>query len=443
MNISELAAYLNLKHQSQQPIHQFKIDSRLIEPGDVFVAFKGQYQDGHDFAQAAEQKSAAAIIAERELPDIHIPVLQVADSFQALTDAAHAYRSTIHPLVLALTGSNGKTTVKEMLHAIMPPPCFASLGNFNNQLGVPLNILNLPVDARYAIFELGASQSGDIAYTAAMVKPDIALINNIGPAHLSGFGSIEGVARAKGEIYQSLTANGLAVVNADDPYANSWATEIGTHKIIRFSSQIPADVWAAEIQEQANGCYDFKLHYADQVLNIQLVVPGRHQVQNALAAASMAYAAGIEGEQIIAGLMRFSGVKGRMNFYPGFEQAHIIDDSYNANLASVKVGLEYLAKRQGEKILVLGDMAELGEYTQTAHAEIGKIAHALGIDRILALGVATVYTVDAFGERGLHFSDAAHLISYLKEHLHPHAHVLIKGSRSSRMEEIVEQLITR
>lgn len=441
MKIAELAKYLCLSCAQEDEIHQFKIDSRRIVPGDVFVAFKGQHQDGHDFAQSAEDKGAAAIIAERPLPEIKIPVFVVSNSFQALTQAAQAYRRTLHPLVLALTGSNGKTTVKEWLHAIMPQPCYASIGNFNNELGVPLNILNLPKDCQYAIFELGASQAGDIAYTAAMVKPDIALINNIGPAHLSGFGSIDGVARAKGEIYQSLAPTGIAVINADDMYANSWQEAIGDRMVYRFSSEHPTDVWASEIVDQANGYYQFKLHYQEHCSAIMLRVPGRHQVQNALAAATMAYAAGVDTQQIKQGLEKFTGVKGRMNFHLGYQQAQIIDDSYNANLASVKVGLDYLAKRQGEKILVLGDLAELGEYTQSAHEEIGRIARSLGIERLLALGVATPFAVDAFGKGGLHFENASQLITYLKEHLHSDAHVLIKGSRSSRMDEIVEQII--
>jgi UDP-N-acetylmuramoyl-tripeptide--D-alanyl-D-alanine ligase len=440
MNISELAIYLNLNFESPQRIHHFQIDSRRIEPGDVFIAFKGQYQDGHDFAKSAEEQGAVAIIAEHALDEIHIPVLVVENSFKAVTQAAKAYRQKLHPLMLALTGSNGKTTVKEILSCIMPSPCYASLGNFNNQLGVPLNILNMPQDLDYAIFELGASQAGDIAYTAALVKPQIALINNIGPAHLSGFGSVEGVAAAKGEIYQSLASDGIAVVNADDVFSHFWDEIIGSRSLIRYSSLKKADVWADKIEARPNGTYAFNLHLGENQAPVVLGVAGRHQVQNALAAAAMAYAAKIDLSQIVQGLLRFQGVKGRMNLLFGYRQSHIIDDTYNANLASVKAGLDYLSSRPGEKILVIGDLAELGDYTAAQHQEIGKIAKSLGIDKLLALGQATPSAVLAFGSGALHFSSADELVFYLKENLHSDAHVLIKGSRSAKMEEIVQKI---
>jgi UDP-N-acetylmuramoyl-tripeptide--D-alanyl-D-alanine ligase len=441
MNIAELASSLNLSETSTTVIRQFKIDSRQVEPGDVFIAFQGQVQDGHDFAKSAQQRGAVAIIAERELPELNIPVLVVENSFQAVTQAALAHRQKIKPLVLALTGSNGKTTVKEFLACIMPEPKYASQGNFNNQLGVPLNILNMPQDTQYAIFELGASQAGDIAYTAAMVKPDIALINNIGPAHLSGFGSINGVAIAKGEIYQSLPSTGIAVVNADDTYAHFWDEIIGVRAIIRFSSQEPADIWANKIELQPNGCYAFQLNIGKHSAKVRLGVAGRHQVQNALAAAAMATAAKRGMQEIVVGLERFQGVKGRMNLLSGHQQSHIIDDTYNANLSSVKAGLDYLAGRLGEKILVLGDLAELGQYAEEQHQEVGRIAKNLGINQLLALGQSTPWAVSAFGSGGRHFQNSEDLITYLKQHLNANTHVLIKGSRSARMEEIVKKII--
>jgi UDP-N-acetylmuramoyl-tripeptide--D-alanyl-D-alanine ligase len=440
MKLSTFADYLGLEYSEDVEFSQVKIDSRRVVPGDLFVAFPGQKVDGHDYALAAVQQGAVAILAQKPLRNLHVPVLVVPDCAQALTIAAKAYRQTWRMKVLALTGSNGKTSVKEMLGSIIPEPRFCSMGNFNNQLGVPINILNVHPTSKYAIFELGANHRGDITHTASLVQPDIALINNIGPAHLQGFGSIEGVAVAKGEIYQSLGTNGIAVVNDDDQYAHFWDAHLVDKRVIRFSCEREKEVWASGLLVDAAGCFQFELHIVHQSQKLHLKVPGKHQVHNALAAASMAYAAGIELSTIVAGLEKFTGVGGRLNIKIGFNQSTVIDDTYNANLASVKAGLEYLSQRPGEKILVIGDLGELGDYEQSQHAEIGKIAKQLGINQLLAVGQKTTHCVEAFGIGASHFTTRELLINYLKKVLNNQVSVLVKGSRSARMEEIVQQL---
>jgi len=443
MKLATFANYLGLNVQGIDAIqfNEVKIDSRAVTSGDLFVAFHGEKVDGHDYAKAAALNGAVAILAEKPLPGLSVPVLVVPDCFLALTAAAKKYRQTWKMKVLALTGSNGKTTVKEMIALILPSPSYATKGNFNNQLGVPINILNVKPECHYAIFELGANHKGDIAYTADLVKPDIAMINNIGPAHLGGFGSIEGVAIAKGEIYQSLSSEGIAVINDDDHFAHFWDDNIGSRFVIRYSSEHPSDIWANELQANATGCYHFQLHIQNQSYLVQLKAPGRHQVQNALAAASMAYAAGVDIQLIIDGLEKFTGVKGRLNILTGINESTIIDDTYNANLESIRAGLNYLSQCIVKKILVIGDLAELGYYAESQHFEIGQIAKELQIDQLLAIGQFTPQSVKAFGEDALHFATRELLIEYLKKILNKQVNVLIKGSRSARMEEIVQNIL--
>lgn len=440
MRLSELANWLNVPCTRDVDVQGVSIDTRHLLPHQIFVAFPGEKVDGHDFAAQAVEKGAAAIMVNRYLPELNIPQLLVNDSFEALTRLAHCYRQRLTCKVLALTGSNGKTSVKEMLSNILPQPSFASKGNFNNHLGVPINILNVPEDCQYAVFELGANQKGDIAYTAGMVKPDVALINNIGPAHLGGFGSIDGVANAKGEIYDALNSRGVAIVNDDDAYGHFWDKQLLDIQVLRYSSQRPADVWATDIVQFPEGCFRFQLHLSHQQYQIELRVPGRHQVQNALAAATMAFALNVPFEHIVQGLQQFRGVMGRLNVLVGQHQATVIDDTYNANLASVRAGIEVLAHRQGQKILVIGDLAELGEYVETQHMEIGKIAKQFGIDKLFAVGKSTPLSVAAFGDGGVHFTSQHELVQHLRKCLNKEVNVLVKGSRSSRMEDIVRQI---
>jgi UDP-N-acetylmuramoyl-tripeptide--D-alanyl-D-alanine ligase len=441
MKLSQLANWTNGTYLQDAEFFGVSIDSRTTQAGNLFVAFVGNTVDGHEFAASAVANGATAIMAQHPIAEIEVPILLVEDCLQALTDCARHYRTKLKAKVLALTGSNGKTTVKEMLSCLLPQGSYASKGNFNNHLGVPINLLNVPEDVKFALFELGANQRGDIAHTSALVRPDMALINNIGPAHLGGFGSIEGVASAKGEIYQSLGNDGIAVVNDDDAFAHFWDEINFNHQVIRFSSNHPADVWAQHIASDDQGCYQFSLHVKQDRVPVRLSVPGKHQVQNALAAASMAYAAGLSLESIASGLAKFQGVDGRLRIRVGLNQATIIDDTYNANLESIRVGLAFLSKRAGEKIFVMGDLAELGLHATSQHHQVGEIAKHLGINQLYAVGPLTTATVEAFGNGAKHFASQKALIDYLKTHINQQSTVLVKGSRSARMEEVIKQLL--
>lgn len=441
MKLSEIAKCLGMSCEQDHEINGVSIDSRKTQAHDLFVAFQGEHVDGHDFVSDAIKNGATAVLAQKFIPQLPVPILVVNDCLQALTEIASHYRQSLNLKVLALTGSNGKTTVKEMLSCILPPSAFVSHGNFNNQLGVPINIMALKPSHKYAVFELGANSVGDIAHTAQLVQADIALINNIGPAHLGKFGSIEKIATAKGEIYQKLNPQGLAVINDDDSYAHFWDEMVGMHEVLRYSSTHKADVWASEIQKKEHNDYFFVLNFAQQTIEIKLQVPGRHQVDNALAAASMALAAGISLEQIQNGLERFTGVQGRLNFKSGMNSSLIIDDTYNANAASMQAGLEVLASSNAKKIFVMGDIGELEQYAQSEHARVGKIAKDLGIDELLAVGVHSKYAVDAFGKNAQYFNSQEDLLAYLKKYLAKDVTVLVKGSRSSKMENIVNQIV--
>jgi UDP-N-acetylmuramoyl-tripeptide--D-alanyl-D-alanine ligase len=441
MKLSEIAKCLGLSCSKEQEITGVSIDSRQTKPQDLFVAFEGEQVDGHDFIFDAIQKGAGAILAQKPIQNLPVPIFVVQDCLKALTNIAVAHRQSLKLKVLALTGSNGKTTVKEMLACILPPSAFISYGNFNNQLGVPINMMSLKSSNDFAVFELGANMVGDIAHTAQLVQADIALINNIGPAHLGKFGSIEQIASAKGEIYQKLSPQGIAVINDDDFYAHFWDDLVQSHEVLRYSSKHKADVWASDIHQNENGTYNFCLHFGQQLIMVQLHVPGRHQVDNALAAASMALAAGVSLAQIKHGLESFSGVQGRLNFKAGLNQSLVIDDTYNANAASMEAGLKVLVSQKGKKIFVMGDIGELEHYAESEHARVGKIAKDLGINELLAVGQQSQFAVQSFGKGALHFNSQEELLEYLKQSLSKEVSVLVKGSRSSKMENIVKQII--
>ncbi|KTC72485.1 UDP-N-acetylmuramoyl-tripeptide--D-alanyl-D- alani ne ligase [Legionella birminghamensis] len=439
MKLQEIAKVLGCSQRSGE-VSRIVIDSRQVQPGDLFVALQGERFNGYEFILDAEAKGAVAVICEQNHPQVKIPQLLVRDSLAAMTELAKAHRQSIHCPVIALTGSNGKTTVKEMIASILPNPSLATYGNLNNHIGAPLSVLQLRNEHRYAVFELGANHPGEIAHTVAIVKPGIALINNIAPAHIEGFGSIDGVARAKGEIYEGLGETGTAVVNHDDNYAHFWDELLAGKKVIRFGLQA-GDVFAREVTYDERGCPLFMLNLPNGSGNIHLHVPGEHSIRNALAAASCAYAAGIGLDVIVNGLNAFSGVKGRMTYLQGKNNSIVIDDTYNANLRSVLTAVDVLSKRQGKRILVLGDMGELGAWTQKHHEEIGLAALQQGIDLLMTCGRQSEFTSKAFGQTARHYSSQDELAQDLLPQLDSTTTVLVKGSRSAAMEKIVQQLV--
>ena len=441
MNLNTIASLLSQTCSINTEVTGVCIDSRTIKPGNLFVAIKGDHFDGHDFIKEVEAKGAIAAVVNRAIPDVQIPQFVVDDPVLALAKIAEAHRQKIHCPVIALTGSNGKTTVKEMIAAILPPPSHATKGNLNNHIGAPLSVLQLNDQHRYAVFELGANHPGEIAHTVAIVHPDVTLINNIAPAHVEGFGSIDGVARAKGEIHQGVADHGTVVINDDDAYSHFWDSLIADKRVLRFSAAHPADVYAQDVRLDTHGRGHFSLVLPNARTDIELQVPGLHNVKNALAAASCCYAVGISIQDIQKGLNQFSGVKGRMTVLPGKNKSTIIDDTYNANLRSVLTALEVLAMRPGKRIFVFGDMGELGDWATQHHQEVGLAANQLGIDQLLSCGTHSLLASQAFGDKGQHFSSQEELVQSLLDELSDNTTVLVKGSRSSAMEKIVHKLL--
>jgi UDP-N-acetylmuramoyl-tripeptide--D-alanyl-D-alanine ligase len=414
------------------------IDSRTIEPGQLFVALRGERFDGHAFLAAAAGRGAAGAIVERVVAGVALPQVVVQDTQAALTALAAAWRAKCTALVLGVGGSNGKTTTKELLAAIVAGagPSLATRGNLNNHIGVPLTLLRLEPSHRYAVVEIGANHPGEIAALAALAKPAIALVTNAGDEHLEGFGDIDGVARAEGEMFAALSQGGTAVVNADDAFAGLWAGMVPPGaRILRFGIDAPADVRAHSIQGRIeSGAFV-------TAFTLAVAGAGRHNVLNALGAAAAAHAAGIALPAIVAGLERMRPVAGRLQLKQGLRGAWLIDDSYNANPSSVRAGVDVLCALPGEHWLVLGEMAELGDGTNAAHADIGDYARRAGITRLYAMGAASRHAVDAFGARAAWFADAQSLGDALVAGLEPGVTALVKGSRVNRLERVVERLV--
>lgn len=424
-----------------QSIAGIGIDSRQIKPGQVFVAIQGDFFDGHDFIHQAVSQGAIGVICSRMVSGIEVPQWIVPDTTMALAAIATFYRQQHACRVIALTGSNGKTTVKEMIAAILPQPAFATRGNFNNHIGVPLSVLSLQPEHQYAVFELGANHVGEIAHTVAIVKPQVTLINNIAPAHLEGFGSIEGVAEAKGEIHRGLMPGGTAVINDDDAYAQFWDSALVGQNTLHFSLDKQADVYADSMTLNPEGCSCFRLITPQGAAWVELKVPGIHNVRNALAAAACTTALHIDLSMIVAGLSAFGGVSGRMTYRPGKNNALIIDDTYNANLRSTLTAIDVLSQRPGRRIFVFGDMGELGSQSQLHHQEVGEAARVHGIDVLMACGSQSQWTAKGYGSHAKHYSTQDSLIQDLLPLLDETTTVLVKGSRSSAMEYVVRHLL--
>ena len=441
MTLFELAALFNITCTQDADIAGICIDSRKVAPGHLFVAIQGERFDGHEFIHDAVAHGAVGIVCSKAIAGVAIPQLVVPDTLNALAMIAAYHRRQLDCAVIALTGSNGKTTVKEMIASILPKPSFATPGNLNNHIGAPMSVLQLQPEHRYAVFELGANHRGEIAHTVAVVQPQVTLINNIAPAHIDGFGTIDGVAQAKGEIHDGLQGGGTAVINDDDAYAHFWDALLVNKNIVRFSVNHPATIQARNVTYNADGCANFVLVTPQGEASIQLSVPGAHNVSNALAAAACTHALGIDPSEIAAGLCRFSGVEGRMTYLPGKNDALIIDDTYNANLRSVLTALDVLAARQGQRIFVFGDMGELGAWSEQHHRDVGIAARERGIDSVMTCGIYSEFTIKAFGVGGKHYPDQEAIVQELLTKLDNKTTVLIKGSRSSAMENIVQYLV--
>ncbi|MDO8412471.1 MAG: UDP-N-acetylmuramoyl-tripeptide--D-alanyl-D-alanine ligase [Gallionellaceae bacterium] len=437
-------------------------DSRTIAAGDLFIALQGPNFDGAAFvATAAKSGAVAAMVnsfrsedrgARNEQsahpsildPRSSTPLILVEDTRLAMGQLAAHWRAQFAIPVVGITGSNGKTTVKEMLASILRTAAgndqavLATAGNFNNDIGLPLTLLKLRATHRYAVIEMGMNHVGEIDYLTRLTRPDVVIINNAGSAHLAGVGSLQAVARCKGEILNGLSPQGIAVLNADDIYAPLWRELAGQREIIEFGLEKHSTVHA---QWQTQG-YGARITVNTPCGNFSasLQVPGVHNVRNALAATAAALALQVELSAIAAGLKNFSGMHGRMQRKTALHGAVLIDDSYNANPASLRAALKVLAQSAGKKILVLGDMGELGEDAVRLHSEIGAEARHLGVNELLALGELTPYTVQEFGPHARHFERIEDLLASLTQHLDANSTVLVKGSRFMRMERVVAHI---
>jgi UDP-N-acetylmuramoyl-tripeptide--D-alanyl-D-alanine ligase len=418
-------------------------DTRTLQQGDLYVAIKGERFDGHNFlAEAIAAGAAGALLARKmdtPLPHVHVPNTRL-----GLGNLGAFWRGQFKIPVIAVTGSNGKTTVKEMIGAILEQTGSGCVtrGNFNNDIGVPLTLARMRASDCYAVIEMGMNHLGEIEYLSRLVCPTIALITNAGEAHLAGVGALENVARAKGEIFVGLAADGTAILNADDPYFPLWKTLTGLKKCLTFGLNQKADV-SAEYQLTDTGSALLFKTTTHGDINMRVPLLGRHNVVNALAAGAAAITAGATLENVRTGLEKLRATSGRLEVKRGINGARIIDDTYNANPASLAAGLQVLREFPGERVLVLGDMAELGAASADIHFRVGELAQRLGIQRLYAFGELSRIAVGAFGKGARHFENHIELIETMLDSLHADMTVLIKGSRVMRMERIVSGIINK
>ncbi|WP_375740079.1 UDP-N-acetylmuramoyl-tripeptide--D-alanyl-D-alanine ligase [Pseudomonas boanensis] len=417
-------------------------DSRKIEPGQLFVALVGPRFDGHDYLAEVAAKGAVAALVQREVDHAPIPQLVVADTREGLGQLGAFNRQGFTGRIAAVTGSSGKTTVKEMLASILRTQgsVLATRGNLNNDLGVPLTLLELSFEHDSAVIELGASRVGEIAYTVAMTRPQVAIINNAGTAHVGEFGGPDKIVEAKGEILEGLASDGVAILNRDDSAYPVWHQRAAGRKVISFGLNDPvADVRAENLDRDARGCMAFTLVGLAGEARIQLNLLGAHNVANALAAAAAAHALGVPLVGIKTGLEALQPVKGRAVAQLVPSGMRVIDDSYNANPASMLAAVDILAGFSGHTVLVLGDMGELGEWAEQGHREVGEYARGK-VSALYAVGPLMAHAVAAFGANGRHFADQASLIQALASEQDTNTTILIKGSRSAAMDKIVAAL---
>ena len=454
---------------------RFQAKPQEAQAKEAFLALKGPNFDGHRFAKQVIDKGCQVLIVDHQIEGVDsskVAQIIVDDTRIALGKIAAYVKQQVAPKTVGITGSSGKTTVKEMLTAILSRlgKVLATKGNFNNDIGVPLTLLRLEQDHDFAVIEMGANHMGEIAYTTELVKPDVAMINNIAAAHLEGFGDLCGVARAKGEIFSGLPADGVALYNKDSKYTSKWQWRLADKKVRTFScasasvttDPVNADCYSSNVVLDDSGCASFTLQSSLGQCEIKLTVPGKHNVCNAVAAATAAIECGASLNDIKLGLAEMAPVKGRLNIHHLDEtnvskKIKLIDDTYNANVESIKAAITLLASYSGQRILVLGDMAELGSEARSYHQEVGEYAKEQGINVLLTLGVLSQSSSDGFAQKNdaisAHFSNKNALNNYLcnvllvddkavDDNSTQAVNILVKGSRSAHMEHVVEDIIS-
>ena len=427
------------------PVTSIGIDSRKVSPGMLFFALRAA-RDGHAFAQSAIDRGASAAVVEREaLAEFGTPTsaILVDKVYNSLFRLAKWWRSQFSTIIIAVTGSNGKTTTKEMIASIlasaMSDAYYATPGNFNNEIGVPLSLFGLRAHHRLAVIEIGMNHPGEVRKLASIVRPTVSIITNAQREHMANFKSLADVAKANSEVFEWTDAEGVAVINADDPFCDVWCDHTRRRRIVRCGLDDTADFRAAS-QVESEGTR-MELLTLEGHRSVLLKAAGVHNVRNALGAAACAWAAGIHIDQIVEDLSQFMPVEGRLQFKPGVNESVVIDDTYNANPDSMEAALDVLAARKGHRIFVIGDMGEVGRRGLSFHSEVGQIASRLGIDRLFAVGELSAESVRYFNGEKHHFSSKEELVHALLPHLDEKTTVLVKGSRFMKMEEVVSKLV--
>ncbi len=453
MRLTEAAAALSARCNTDAVFTSVGTDSRRVRTGELFVALRGEHFDGHDFVQTAAEAGASAALVDSAWAASHgsaaIPLLVVADTRLALGRLAAHWRSRFAIPLIGITGSNGKTTVKEMCAAILRAQAglagwaadavLATTGNLNNDIGLPLTLLGLRDTHRAAVIEMGMNRPGEIAYLTDIARPTVAIVTNAQRAHLQGMGTLVEIAHEKGAIYGGLQEDGVAVINADDPHADYWRGLNAQRRIVTFGMEAGADV-TGSCELHGLGAR-LALKSDGRSLAIALQVPGEHNVRNALGAAAACLATGqVDLQAVGDGLAAYTGTRGRLQSGPGVKGSTVIDDSYNANPDSVRAAIDVLAATPGRKILVLGDMGEIGRTSAQVHDEIGGYAKSKGLDALYALGDMSAVAARNFGEGGHHFRTVHALLNALQPQLDPDTVVLVKGSRFMRMERVADAL---
>ena len=452
MTLKQAAAAIGARAVGDAVFEAVGSDTRQLARRALFVALRGEHFDGHDFVSAAAGEGAVAALVDSAwvatAPACPLPLLVVADTKAGLGALAAHWRSRFDLPLVGITGSNGKTTVKDMCAAILraehrlvgmgSDAVLATRGNLNNDIGMPLTLLSLRAHHRAAVIEMGMNRPGEIRYLSGLACPTVAVVTNAQRAHLQGVGTVADIAREKGSIYAGLGADGVAIVNADDLHADYWRQLNSMRKVLTFGLAAAADVSGRHVTHGFGSLISVTTPAGD--FELELKVPGEHNARNALAATAACSAAGVSIDAVIAGLRGFSGTQGRLQYGPGLAGCTLVDDSYNANPDSVRAAIDVLASTPGRKILVLGDMGEIGRSSAQLHDEIGGYAKSKGIDALFALGDMSAVAARNFGEGGHHFRTVDALLKAIRPQLDPRTAVLVKGSRFMRMERVVAAL---
>jgi len=448
MTLAELAKHL-AAHCTHPDITftGLSIDTRTLSPGNLFVAIVGEQFDGHDFVEEAYKNGAVAALVSRKIDSV-IPQIEVTDTLHTLGQISEIWRQRFSLPLIGVTGSNGKTTLKNMIASILRAHCdgseeevLATIGNFNNNIGLPLTLSRLNNKHRFGVIEMGMNHSGEIAYLTALAKPQIAVINNAAESHLEGLKDVAGVARAKGEIFLGLPQNGIGILNKDDAFFDYWRDLVATHRYLTFGLEHAADVSATPINNNSTTHQLITLQTPSGKVDVNLPLLGKHNVMNALAATAAALALSIDLTAIKTGLENVEPAPGRMNQHLLPNGMRVIDDTYNANPFSLDAAINALSIFSGKKILVLGDMRELGPNAKELHSAAGQKAQAAGIDHLFTLGELSEAATKSFGKNAAHFTDRKNLLAALQPHLVNGSTILVKGSRSMRMEKVVAELV--